>query len=223
MVAADVYLAQSALDQLRTLGEADRRWRYSASKRPAKPEEIARGCVAKGRAGGFDVCWWTRPAACRSTTRMRKEMWRIRAAAQPDEVLAGWWDSMIGQRRPTHSAPFHDQGGLTGAVLTKLRRPTSRGGAALSIRKWTVPDQVHRTREEGEAPAALSPERMASRFSQWGDVLTPGGESQQGMVELAMWRRCSRSCRKATFTTSPQFSFRQMPDESNGWAPWWPE
>ena len=64
------------------------------------------------------------------------EMVRIRTAVQPDEVLLVV-DSMIGQEAAELTRAFHDQVGITGAVLTKLDGD-SRGGAALSIRKVVV-------------------------------------------------------------------------------------
>ena len=63
---------------------------------------------------------------------MMEEMVRIHTV-QPDEVLLVV-DSMIGQEAAELTRAFHEQVGITGAVLTKLDGD-SRGGAALSIRK----------------------------------------------------------------------------------------
>ena len=59
------------------------------------------------------------------------EMVRIRTAVQPDEVLLVV-DLMIGQGEAELTQFFHEQVGITGAVLTKL--DGDRGGAALSPR-----------------------------------------------------------------------------------------
>ena len=67
---------------------------------------------------------------------------------------------------------FHDQVGITGAVLTKLDGD-SRGGAALSIRKVSgAPIKFIGTGEKVEALQPFHPERMASRILGMGDVLT---------------------------------------------------
>ena len=84
---------------------------------------------------------------------MMEEMVRIRTAVQPDEVLLVV-DSMIGQEAAELTRAFHDQVGITGAVLTKLDGD-SRGGAALSIRK--VSGQPIKLIGTGEKVEALHP------------------------------------------------------------------
>ena len=131
---------------------------------------------------------------------MMEEMVRIRAAAQPDEVLLVV-DSMIGQEAAELTRAFHDQVGLTGAVLTKLDGD-SRGGAALSIRQVSgAPIKFIGTGEKVEALQPFHPERMASRILGMGDVLTLV-EKASKEVELADVERMQQKLQEASFDFS---------------------
>ncbi len=131
---------------------------------------------------------------------MMEEMVRIRTAVQPDEVLLVV-DSMIGQEAAELTRAFHDQVGITGAVLTKLDGD-SRGGAALSIRKVSgQPIKFIGTGEKVEALQPFHPERMASRILGMGDVLTLV-EKAQKEVELADVEKMQKKLQEATFDFS---------------------
>jgi len=65
---------------------------------------------------------------------------------------------------------FHEQIGITGAILTKL--DGDRGGAALSVRISGQPIKFVGVGEKVEALQPFYPERMASRILGMGDVLT---------------------------------------------------
>jgi signal recognition particle subunit SRP54 len=131
---------------------------------------------------------------------MMEEMVRIRTAAQPDEVLLVV-DSMIGQEAAELTRAFHEQVGITGAVLTKLDGD-SRGGAALSIRKVSgAPIKFIGTGEKVEALQPFHPERMASRILGMGDVLTLV-EKATKEVELADVERMQRKLQEASFDFS---------------------
>jgi signal recognition particle subunit SRP54 len=131
---------------------------------------------------------------------MMEEMVRIRAACQPDEVLLVV-DSMIGQEAAELTRAFHEQVGLTGAVLTKLDGD-SRGGAALSIRRVSgAPIKFIGTGEKVEALQPFHPERMASRILGMGDVLTLV-EKAQKEVELADVEKMQRKLQEASFDFS---------------------
>jgi len=198
MVAADVY-RPAAIDQLRTLGEQIDVEVFSLGT-AAKPEEIAAAGVAKGRAGGFDVVLVDTAGRLQIDSGMMEEMVRIRAAAQPDEVLLVV-DSMIGQEAAELTRAFHDQVGLTGAVLTKLDGD-SRGGAALSIRQVSgAPIKFIGTGEKVEALQPFHPERMASRILGMGDVLTLV-EKASKEVELADVEKMQQKLQEATFDFS---------------------
>jgi len=198
MVAADVY-RPAAIDQLRTLGEQIDVEVFSLGT-AAKPEEIAAAGVARGRSEGFDVVLVDTAGRLQIDTGMMEEMVRIRAAAQPDEVLLVV-DSMIGQEAAELTRAFHDQVGLTGAVLTKLDGD-SRGGAALSIRQVSgAPIKFIGTGEKVEALQPFHPERMASRILGMGDVLTLV-EKASKEVELADVEKMQQKLQEATFDFS---------------------
>ena len=169
MVGADVY-RPAAIDQLRTLGGQIGVEVFSLGAE-AKPEDIAAAGLAKAKAEGFDTLLVDTAGRLQIDSEMMEEMVRIRTAVQPDEVLLVV-DSMIGQEAAELTRAFHDQVGITGAVLTKLDGD-SRGGAALSIRKVSgQPIKFIGTGEKVEALQPFHPERMASRILGMGDVET---------------------------------------------------
>ncbi|MCX5947554.1 MAG: signal recognition particle receptor subunit alpha, partial [Cyanobacteria bacterium] len=130
LVAADVY-RPAAIDQLRTLGQQIGVEVFSLGAE-ARPEAIAAAGIEKAKAEGFDTVLVDTAGRLQIDTAMMEEMVRIRDAVKPDEVLLVV-DAMIGQEAAELTRAFHEQVGLTGAVLTKLDGD-SRGGAALSIR-----------------------------------------------------------------------------------------
>jgi signal recognition particle subunit SRP54 len=185
LVAADVY-RPAAIDQLKTLGGQIGVEVFSLGTE-TRPEDIASAGIAKARAEGFD-------------TVLVDTAGRIRGACQPDEVLLVV-DSMIGQEAAELTRAFHEQVGITGAVLTKLDGD-SRGGAALSIRKVSgAPIKFIGTGEKVEALQPFHPERMASRILGMGDVLTLV-EKAQKEVELADVARMQQKLQEATFDFS---------------------
>ena len=181
LVAADTY-RPAAIDQLQTLGKQIGVEVFSLGA-DAKPEAIAEAGLAKGRSEGFDTVIVDTAGRLQIDTAMMDEMVRIRAAVEPDEVLLVV-DSMIGQEAAELTRAFHEQVGITGAVLTKMDGD-SRGGAALSIRKVSgAPIKFIGTGEKVEALQPFHPERMASRILGMGDVLTLV-EKAQKEVEIA--------------------------------------
>ena len=198
LVAADVY-RPAAIDQLQTLGEQIGVEVFSLGA-GAKPEDIAAAGVAKGRQEGFDTVLVDTAGRLQIDAGMMEEMVRIREAAQPDEVLLVV-DSMIGQEAAELTRAFHQQVGLTGAVLTKLDGD-SRGGAALSIRQVSgAPIKFIGTGEKVEALQPFHPERMASRILGMGDVLTLV-EKASKEVELADVERMQQKLQEASFDFS---------------------
>ncbi len=125
LVAADVY-RPAAIDQLRTLGDQIGVEVFSLGA-DAKPEAIAAAGLAKGREEGFDTVLVDTAGRLQIDDSMMQEMVRIREAVQPDDVLLVV-DAMIGQEAAEITRAFHEQVGLSGAVLTKLDGD-SRGGA----------------------------------------------------------------------------------------------
>ena len=198
MVAADVY-RPAAIDQLTTLGRQIGVEVFSLGA-DAKPEAIAAAGIAKAKAEGFDTVLVDTAGRLQIDQSMMEEMVRIREAAAPDEVLLVV-DSMIGQEAANLTRAFHEQVGITGAVLTKLDGD-SRGGAALSIRKVSgAPIKFIGTGEKVEALQPFHPERMASRILGMGDVLTLV-EKAQKEVELADVERMQQKLQEASFDFS---------------------
>jgi signal recognition particle subunit SRP54 len=195
MVAADVY-RPAAIDQLRTLGGEIGVEVFSLGTETS-PEEIAAAGLARARQEGFDVVLVDTAGRLQIDASMMEEMVRIRDAVQPQEVLLVV-DSMIGQEAAELTRAFHEQVGITGAVLTKLDGD-SRGGAALSIRRVSgAPIKFIGTGEKVEALQPFHPERMASRILGMGDVLTLV-EKAQKEVELADVEKMQRKLQEASF------------------------
>ena len=198
MVGADVY-RPAAIEQLKTLGAQIDVEVFSLGAE-AKPEDIAAAGLAKAKEEGFDTLLVDTAGRLQIDSEMMEEMVRIRTAVQPDEVLLVV-DSMIGQEAAELTRAFHDQVGITGAVLTKLDGD-SRGGAALSIRKVSgQPIKFIGTGEKVEALQPFHPERMASRILGMGDVLTLV-EKAQKEVELADVEKMQKKLQEATFDFS---------------------
>lgn len=198
LVAADVY-RPAAIDQLKTLGAQIGVEVFSLGTE-AKPEQIAAAGLSKAQQEGYDTVLVDTAGRLQIDTSMMQEMVRIRDAVQPDEVLLVV-DSMIGQEAADLTRAFHEQVGITGAVLTKLDGD-SRGGAALSIRKISgAPIKFIGTGEKVEALQPFHPERMASRILGMGDVLTLV-EKAQKEVELADVARMQQKLQEASFDFS---------------------
>ena len=198
LVGADVY-RPAAIEQLKTLGGQIGVEVFSLGTE-AKPEAIAAAGIEKARAEGFDTVLVDTAGRLQIDQSMMEEMVRIREACSPDEVLLVV-DSMIGQEAAELTRAFHEQVGITGAVLTKLDGD-SRGGAALSIRKVSgAPIKFIGTGEKVEALQPFHPERMASRILGMGDVLTLV-EKAQKEVELADVAKMQQKLQEATFDFS---------------------
>ncbi len=198
LVAADVY-RPAAIDQLQTLGRQIGVEVFSLGSE-TRPEDIAAAGIERARDGGFDTVLVDTAGRLQIDTSMMEEMVRIKQAAAPDEVLLVV-DSMIGQEAAELTRAFHQQVGITGAVLTKLDGD-SRGGAALSIRKVSgAPIKFIGTGEKVEALQPFHPERMASRILGMGDVLTLV-EKATKEVELADVEKMQRKLQEASFDFS---------------------
>ncbi len=198
MVGADVY-RPAAIEQLCTLGNQIDVEVFSLGV-DAKPEEIALAGLKKAKEECFDTLIVDTAGRLQIDDQMMDEMVRIRSAVNPDEVLLVV-DSMIGQEAADLTRAFHEQVGLTGAVLTKLDGDT-RGGAALSIRRVSgQPIKFIGTGEKVEALQPFHPERMASRILGMGDVLTLV-EKAQKEVEIADVEKMQKKLQEATFDFS---------------------
>lgn len=169
LVAADTY-RPAAIDQLITLGKQISIPVFSLGAE-ANPVEIARQGVAQAREQGIDTVIVDTAGRLQIDETMMGELIRIKNTIEPTETLLVV-DAMTGQEAANLTRTFHEQVGITGAILTKLDGDT-RGGAALSIRYISgKPIKFVGTGEKVEALEPFYPDRMASRILRMGDVLT---------------------------------------------------
>ncbi len=181
MVATDVY-RPAAIDQLVTLGKQIEVPVFELGS-DADPVEIARQGVERGRAEGVDTVIIDTAGRLQIDEDMMAELARIKQTVQPQETLLVV-DSMTGQEAANLTRTFHEQIGITGAILTKLDGD-SRGGAALSVRQISgAPIKFVGVGEKVEALQPFYPDRMASRILGMGDVLTLVEKAQEE-IDLA--------------------------------------
>jgi len=169
LVATDVY-RPAAIDQLVTLGKQINVPVFELGK-DANPVEIARQGLAKAREEGIDTVIIDTAGRLQIDSAMMAELAQIKETVQPDEVLLVV-DAMTGQEAANLTRTFHEQIGITGAILTKMDGDT-RGGAALSVRRISgQPIKFIGVGEKVEALQPFYPDRMAQRILGMGDVLT---------------------------------------------------
>jgi signal recognition particle subunit SRP54 len=176
LVATDVY-RPAAIDQLVTLGKQIDVPVFELGS-DADPVEIARQGVERGRAEGVNTVIIDTAGRLQIDEDMMAELARIKATVQPHETLLVV-DAMTGQDAANLTRTFHEQIGITGAILTKMDGD-SRGGAALSVRKISgAPIKFVGVGEKVEALQPFYPDRMASRILGMGDVLTLVEKAQE--------------------------------------------
>jgi signal recognition particle subunit SRP54 len=176
MVATDVY-RPAAIDQLVTLGKQIDVPVFEMGS-DADPVEIARQGVEQAKAQGVDTVIIDTAGRLQIDQDMMAELIRVKAAVQPHETLLVV-DAMTGQEAANLTRTFHEQVGITGAILTKLDGD-SRGGAALSVRRISgQPIKFVGVGEKVEALQPFYPDRMASRILGMGDVLTLVEKAQE--------------------------------------------
>ncbi|MCC5606933.1 signal recognition particle protein [Nostoc sp. CHAB 5834] len=176
LVATDVY-RPAAIDQLLTLGKQIDVPVFELGS-DADPVEIARQGVERARAEGVNTVIIDTAGRLQIDEDMMAELARIKAIVQPHETLLVV-DAMTGQEAANLTRTFHEQIGITGAILTKMDGD-SRGGAALSVRKISgAPIKFVGVGEKVEALQPFYPDRMASRILGMGDVLTLVEKAQE--------------------------------------------
>ncbi len=176
LVATDIY-RPAAIDQLITLGKQIDVPVFELGS-DADPVEIARQGVERGRAEGVNTVIIDTAGRLQIDEDMMAELARIKETVQPHETLLVV-DAMTGQEAANLTRTFHDQIGITGAILTKLDGD-SRGGAALSVRRISgAPIKFVGVGEKVEALQPFYPDRMASRILGMGDVLTLVEKAQE--------------------------------------------
>ncbi len=178
LAACDVY-RPAAVDQLVTLGNQIQIPVYQEGT-TANPVDIARNALHQAQQENYDVLIVDTAGRLQIDENLMGELAQIKAVVQPDEVLLVV-DAMIGQEAANLTRSFHEQIGLTGAILTKMDGDTL-GGAALSVRTISgQPIKFIGTGEKVEALQPFYPERMASRILGSGDILTLVEKAQEEM------------------------------------------
>lgn len=195
LVATDVY-RPAAIDQLITLGKQIDVPVFELGK-DANPVEIARQGVEKARAEGINTVIIDTAGRLQIDQDMMAELAQIKQTVQPHEVLLVV-DAMTGQEAANLTQTFHEQIGITGAILTKMDGDT-RGGAALSVRQISgKPIKFIGVGEKVEALQPFYPDRMAQRILGMGDVLTLVEKAREE-VDLAEAEKMSEKILSAQF------------------------
>ncbi|NMF82555.1 signal recognition particle protein [Nodosilinea sp. P-1105] len=195
LVATDVY-RPAAVDQLITLGKQIDVPVFELGT-DANPVDIARQGVAQARADGIDTVIVDTAGRLQIDPKMMAELADIKTAIQPDEVLLVV-DAMTGQEAANLTRTFHEQIGITGAILTKMDGD-ARGGAALSVRQISSqPIKFVGVGEKVEALQPFYPDRMASRILGMGDVLTLVEKAQEA-VDIADAEKLQKKILEAEF------------------------
>ncbi|MEO1402102.1 MAG: signal recognition particle protein [Cyanobacteria bacterium J06635_1] len=181
LVATDVY-RPAAVDQLITLGKQIDVPVFEMGT-DANPVDIARQGIAKAKADNIDTVIVDTAGRLQIDEDMMGELAQVKDTIKPNEVLLVV-DAMTGQEAANLTQTFHEQIGITGAILTKMDGD-SRGGAALSVRRISgKPIKFIGVGEKVEALQPFYPDRMASRILGMGDVLTLVEKAQEE-VDLA--------------------------------------
>lgn len=195
MVATDVY-RPAAIDQLKTLGQQIDVPVFALGT-DADPVEIARQGVEKAKELGVDTVLIDTAGRLQIDPTMMAELARIKATVNPDDTLLVV-DAMTGQEAANLTHTFHQEIGITGAILTKLDGDT-RGGAALSVRQISgQPIKFVGVGEKVEALQPFYPERMASRILNMGDVLTLVEKAQEA-IDIADVEKMQNKILQANF------------------------
>ncbi len=195
MVATDVY-RPAAIDQLITLGKQTETPVFEMGT-AANPVEIARQGVAKAKEIGVDTVIIDTAGRLQIDRSMMAELSQIKEAVKPDDTLLVI-DAMTGQEAANLTRTFHEEIGITGAILTKLDGDTS-GGAALSVRQISgQPIKFVGMGEKVEALEPFYPDRLASRILNMGDVLTLVEKAQEEL-DLADVEKMQKKILEAKF------------------------
>ncbi len=195
MVGTDVY-RPAAIDQLLTLGNQIDVPVFEMGT-DADPVEIAKQGIAKAKELGVDTVIVDTAGRLQIDEDMMGELSRIKNTIKPDDTLLVV-DAMTGQEAANLTYTFHDQIGITGAILTKLDGD-SRGGAALSVRQVSgQPIKFVGVGEKVEALEPFYPDRLASRILNMGDILTLVEKAQEE-IDLADVEKMQSKIMEAKF------------------------
>ncbi|MBR8830260.1 MAG: Signal recognition particle protein [Chroococcopsis gigantea SAG 12.99] len=195
MVATDVY-RPAAIDQLITLGKQIDVPVFELGT-GTNPVEIARQGLEKAIEMGVDTVIIDTAGRLQIDKDMMAELAQIKSVVKPDDTLLVV-DAMTGQEAANLTHTFHQQIGITGAILTKLDGDT-RGGAALSVRQISgQPIKFVGVGEKVEALEPFYPDRLASRILNMGDVVTLVEKAQE-QLDLADVEKMQNKILQAQF------------------------
>ena len=176
MVGTDVY-RPAAINQLLTLGNQIDIPVFEMGT-DANPVDIARQGIERAKELSVDTVIVDTAGRLQIDSDMMDELAQIKKTIKPDDTLLVV-DAMTGQEAANLTYTFHEQIGITGAILTKLDGD-SRGGAALSVRQISgQPIKFVGTGEKVEALEPFYPDRLASRILNMGDILTLVEKAQE--------------------------------------------
>jgi signal recognition particle subunit SRP54 len=162
--------------------------------------EIARQGVEQAKASGIDTVIIDTAGRLFIDQEMMAELARIKQTVKPHETLLVV-DAMTGQEAANLTRTFHEEIGITGAILSKLDGDT-RGGAALSVRQISgQPIKFVGVGEKVEALQPFYPDRMASRILGMGDVLTLVEKAQE-QIDIADAEKMQEKMLSAKFDFS---------------------
>jgi len=180
LVPADVY-RPAAIEQLKTVGRQLSIDVFD-SRADQDPVEITTAALRFAELNGFDTVLLDTAGRHQIDDFLMSELERIKAAAQPREILFVA-DAMTGQEAVTVASGFNDRLGITGVILSKLDGD-AKGGAALSIKAVTgAPVKFVGLGEKLDALEVFHPDRLVSRILGMGDVLTLVEKAQSALDE----------------------------------------
>ncbi|HAZ12646.1 MAG: signal recognition particle protein [Bdellovibrionales bacterium GWA2_49_15] len=175
LIPADTY-RPAAKEQLKVLAASAQVYCYDSdlSQTPAK---VARAGIDKALEENIEVIIVDTAGRLHVDQELMQELKDVKATVaqyQSKIVLESLLvaDAMTGQEAVNVAKSFHDDIGLTGAVLTKMDSD-AKGGAALSIRTMTgIPLRFISTGEKLKDLELFHPDRMAKRILDMGDVVS---------------------------------------------------
>ncbi|MDR3215452.1 MAG: signal recognition particle protein [Bacilli bacterium] len=168
LIAADIY-RPAAIDQLITIGKQLNIPVFEQGKN--NPRLIVENGLNYANDNDNDLIIIDTAGRLHLDTELMQELIDIKNLVNPDEIMLVV-DSLTGQDAINVAQSYHEQLGITGAILTKLDGD-SRGGAALSIKHITgVPIKFIGTGEKLDQIDLFYPERMVSRMLGMGDVIS---------------------------------------------------
>ncbi|KAK4532479.1 hypothetical protein CCYA_CCYA12G3336 [Cyanidiococcus yangmingshanensis] len=184
LVAADVQ-RPAAVEQLITLGKQINTEVFALNAEKSGPVtalEVASKALDHAKQKGFDFMVVDTAGRQVIDEPLMQELAMIKKAVSPAETLLVV-DAMIGQEAANITRAFHENIGITGAILTKMDGDT-RGGAALSIKQVSgAPIKFIGVGEKLDKLEKFYPDRMASRILGMGDIITLVERAQEAVDE----------------------------------------